>query len=90
MNAVRGATASVAATTGTATDPSDAFPTRNRRRFRAPAIENRFERKFEVVFLRKKLHNLHGFYIFACILLQTASGMGCVERRQTERDEINA
>ena len=29
MNAVRGATASVAATTGTATDPSDAF----RRRF---------------------------------------------------------
>ncbi|WP_443747079.1 hypothetical protein, partial [Alistipes communis] len=65
-------------------------PTRNRRRFRAPAIENRFERKFEVVFLRKKLHNLHGFYIFACILLQTASGMGYVERRQTERDEINA
>lgn len=90
MNAVRGATASVAATTGTATDPSDAFRREIDGVFVRPAIENRFERKFEVVFLRKKLHNLHGFYIFACILLQTASGMGYVERRQTERDEINA
>ena len=86
----RGDRERVAATTGTATDPSDAF----RReidgvfvRRRSKTASNESSRWF---FLRKKLHNLHGFYIFACILLQTASGMGYVERRQTERDEINA
>lgn len=68
------ATASVAATTGTATDPSDAFRREIDGVFVRRRSENRFERKFEVVFLRKKLHNLHGI-LYIC-MYSAANGLG--------------